>query len=72
MTKSMRYHRPIGRLWAWLTAGYGLTKEQHAAVVPSLDDRRRARQEFEALADVREFVTAECGGVGLGEPQDTW
>ena len=72
MTKSMRYHRPIGQLWAWLEAGHGLSKDQHACVVPSFEQRRRARQEFEALADVGEMLTAECGGVGLGEPQDTW
>lgn len=72
LTKSCKRHRPIGRMWAWLKAGEGLTREQHGDFVPSLEQRRQARREFESLDDISDFVNAECGGPGLGEPQETW
>ena len=32
----------------------------------------QARQEIEALDDVSDFVFAEAGGAGPGQPQQTW
>ena len=69
LTKSCRYSRPIGRLWAWLQHGPGMTREQHRDFAPSLEERRLARREFEALDDISDFLNAECGGPGLGEPE---
>ena len=68
----MLQERPIGELWAWLHVGMQgrfLTKEEHCGFHPSHAERAAARLEFEAGgADVQQWLTAECGGVGLGEP----
>ena len=74
LSKSCRYHRPVGRLWAWLNAGASCgSKEEHVAYVPSWEERKAARIEFESLGtDVSEFLEGELGGVGVGEPEATW
>ena len=69
----MRSKRHIGRLWAWLQYGERpevLTKEQHVGYEPSYEARVEARAAFEGLtaADIAEFLAAEPGGPGLGEP----
>ena len=72
-SRSCKFERPVGRLWAWLNAGAAIgSKEDHAKYVPTLEDRTLARLEFENLPDTREFLDAECGGFGLGEPDRTW
>ena len=48
------------------------TKQDHAAYVPSLDDRNAARLHFEGLEHTGEFAEAECCGAGLGEPPESW
>ena len=70
LSRSCRSGRPIGLLWWWLAQGKGKTKEQHQwpHCIPSREDRVAARAAFEALDNIDEFVSAESGGAGLGEP----
>ena len=63
----------MGELWAWLH--YGMRPDvtssaAHFAYNPTYAERAAARLEFEAGgADVQQVLAAECGGVGLGEPE---
>ena len=71
-SRSMRSGRPLGLLWAWLKFGEDpsvTSKEQHDSYQPTFEVRCEARREFEELGDaVHEFLSAESGGPGLGEP----
>ena len=72
-SRSLLHERPMGELWAWLH--YGMrpnvtSQAAHAAYFPISAERAAARLEFEAGgADVQQFLAAECGGVGFGEPE---
>lgn len=71
LSRSCRHNPPVGYLWWWLSKGRGLSKEQHAdlaKVGPTLAEREAARSEFESLDGVAEFLAAEAGGAGQGEP----
>ena len=71
-SRSMRMSRPIGELWAWLE--YGMTakdKAEHVLYEPPLSARTSARASFESIGDAAaEFLAAEAGGIGLGEPME--
>ena len=74
-SRGMREARPLGYLWAWLQMADDpsmTSKEVHEAYQPDFETRCAARLEFESLGDaVREFLLAECGGPGLGEPLES-
>ena len=55
-------------LWWWFGQGKGKTKEEHVACTPTREEWALARAAFEALDHIDEFVDAEAGGRGLGEP----
>ena len=65
--------RPVGKLWAWLDYGQRddvQTKEQHREYIPSYEVRAAARRTFERKdpLEVEQFLDAEAGGAGRGEP----
>ena len=65
-------NRPIGFLWWWLGQGRGRTSDEHKALArgkgPTYAQRFAARQSFECIPGVEDFLAAEAGGVGQGEP----
>ena len=71
LSRGCRNNRPIGYLWWWLAQGRGLTKAQHSElgrVGPTFAQRHAAREAFERLDGVDDFLAAEAGGAGQGEP----
>ena len=64
--------RPIAFMWWWLGQGHGRTRDEHIALArgkgPTYAQRSAARQSFECIPGVGDFLAAEAGGVGLGEP----
>ena len=70
LSRSCRGCRPLGLLWWWLGQGKGKTKKEHQwpNYEPTREQRVSARAVFEALDDIDEFVDAEAGGRGMGEP----
>ena len=79
LTKSRRFHRPMGRLQAWLD--FADTPEcrnaedpraAHRDFVPSFAQRVGARDVFESIVDAADLLQGECGRPGDGEPVDTW
>ena len=71
-SRSCLQERPVGELWAWLHYGMRadcVSKEDHIAYHPPFAERAAARSEFEAFADNEQWLAAECGGVGQGEPE---
>ena len=72
INRCCRNSRPIGFLWWWLGQGHGRTSTEHKALAhgkgPTYAQRCAARQSFECIAGVEDFLVAEEGGVGQGEP----
>ena len=72
INRCCRCNRPIGFLWWWLGQGRGRTSAEHKALArgkgPTYAQRSAARQSFECIAGVEDFLYAEEGGVGQGEP----
>ena len=72
---SGKRHRPLGRLWAWLSlGGDGCIGDRaaHRQYIPTHILRVEARNIFDAIAGSDEFSQHEAGGSGLGEPLETW
>ena len=70
LSRSCRGCRPLWLLWWWFGQGNGKTKKEHQwpNCEPTREQRVSARAAFEALDDIDEFVDAEAGGRGMGEP----
>ena len=69
-SRSCRSARPVGLIWAWLAeASNCISRDAHVAFRPSLALRRSRRAEFELLDGSSEWLRAEAGGEGLGEPE---
>ena len=72
LDKSGRRHRPLGELWSWLSLCPGERHTHREAPSASFGDRAAARRALEQVPDAREFLEGEAGGVGLGEPQESF